>query len=1219
MPSDDFSELILRFQAPLGDGRYPVEAWVDGLGLCVGKPVALSSETLDECTTAVEYGSVLWSTLLGALPDLNGLIYLAGVPQRVRLRILLTEDGWATGLHRIKWELLNPSGHLPAGVSPECLISRFLPLRSTIGTQPGEFGLKILLAIANPTDLKAPLEPIKVSEEVEWLFQALEPEIRAKQIQLTVLPGTTALDGNLIQKLKAANCDIVENTATTVNAIDKNLEGKHALHLIAHGNFSDDKSILVLENSAGKQDAVNPKGSVVIDQWAFHKPRLVFLQSCLSDPADKTLPLGGLATQLLQAGIPAVVAMRDLVAMGAARTFAASFYRQLLVTGDVDVAANAGRNAIYQARGSDWAIPVLYSRLRASERLWQPEPLRRSIHSLAKAWENMRAVKEPFPVEVSVVRDIKVVRKQLEDPTSDTRVDAFQTALTELKSDAKGNRLVVLVGGRGRAKSSMMQCVFIRLARDADPGGQGHQPLMVQLKDCRNSWNRAAAIEAGWEAMLATENISLVPGSIRGALESRALHLLVDADEDIGPEQMRKGLKWIHEFLDTKEENRYALISMDQSDFKPEYFQEESTTVLIVQDLRTQTLTKFLDGKLYNGEIDDETARILTTSLRDLAGVPWILSRILQMSSMSKTNLRSRFRVLERILADQLDSISIAPGCGLLARNMMENIAWHLHSRSARNLQLGETYSFLNQTRGNRDFSLDQFRRSMIDSRLLAESGPEGVRFAYNAAHAFFTACHLARLENEDRKEKLRQIVAGLGRPERLRRWQEVLLLLAGCMEDPSELLEMLLELGFGEGEHLLLAARCLSEAKAAGKKIDDDIVSQLTDSLIWWSHPQSRIPARSRQKAVDALGYMLSDDSEKELDRNELRIVGHLLQLSLFPMRAAVEGGPTGKRLDYSGVRLEAMSILFRNQALTSCYWNKREENTPFKNQVNSLLQAWTDGDLKGLKAFLYSGEDEITLAGVAAFALASWQGQQSWGSKEWSLALKERFFHFPVFEDVHWAISDALIEMQPSMALEIVSEALEGWNRSLGVTAPATKTEDLSGTITDGEIHHKLGYYVVYIIGKLGGVTAITNDRLECKYIKTCLKSTNILMQGRALRALAEVLENTLEGAKESQLLTACHDILEDRLTEAQRGMGVDPPRRLSPSDRNQLTRFALDAMNHIGNKTSIKILRDFYRRPTNSRPDPYDEMLRKTSWEMADKIRLRTQSQPQSASEV
>jgi len=67
--------------------------------------------------------------------------------------------------------------------------------------------------------------------------------------------------------------------------------------------------------------------------------------------------------KLVDAGVPAVVAMQDLVPVKTAQAFAGNFYGQLLQHGQVDLAANEARSSLLTARLPGAAIPVLFMRL----------------------------------------------------------------------------------------------------------------------------------------------------------------------------------------------------------------------------------------------------------------------------------------------------------------------------------------------------------------------------------------------------------------------------------------------------------------------------------------------------------------------------------------------------------------------------------------------------------------------------------------------------------------------------------------------------------------------------------------------------------------------------------------------------------------------------------------------------------------------------------------
>jgi hypothetical protein len=78
--------------------------------------------------------------------------------------------------------------------------------------------------------------------------------------------------------------------------------------------------------------------------------RLLLLAACSTGQAVEPSPLASLGAQLLQTGLPAVIAMQYDVRADAAGNFSEQFYRQLVAgrcAGQVDVAVNYGRSALY--------------------------------------------------------------------------------------------------------------------------------------------------------------------------------------------------------------------------------------------------------------------------------------------------------------------------------------------------------------------------------------------------------------------------------------------------------------------------------------------------------------------------------------------------------------------------------------------------------------------------------------------------------------------------------------------------------------------------------------------------------------------------------------------------------------------------------------------------------------------------------------------------------
>ena len=408
--------------------------------------------------------------------------------------------------------------------------------------------------------------------------------------------------------------------------------------------------------------------------------------------------------------------------------------------------------------------------------------------------------------------------------------------------------------------------------------------------------------------------------------------------------------------------------------------------------------------------------------------------------------------------------------------------------------------------------------------------------------------------------------------------WREVLLLLSGHMRAPDRLIGLLLDAGYGEGEHLLLAARCIHEARSAGKSVDPGLAARLTDSLIWWSSYRSGLAPRSRLHAVEAFGYLLGGPRPE----NAARVVHHILHLVLDRMRPDASGEA---QLDYSDVRLEALSLLFQHQDLVLPQLQDPHFDECPREEVLRLIGVWTAGNLEALAACLSDpGADDpkaadhrakALLAGLAAFAMVTM------GSKAAIDMLVNRFMRLPVNADLHWLIADGLIKLQARAAMDLVRRAVD------------------SPELVDPSLTH----HVVYAIGKLGSAMA---EPKQLRYLDGCLKSPDVYLEGRSLRAYAEIL-GSMQDPRIDDLRAVCHDALRRKFTGALRRLGA-PVRHLRPFERTLLTSYALEALGHIGNQRSLEILREFSLQPVSFRASQQDERLRKTSWEVSERIRLR-----------
>ncbi len=281
--------------------------------------------------------------------------------QRPQRRIRLRIDATAPELHAIPWELLRdaadggPAQDLAATSATP--FSRYLAGRGQPGGPILQRPVKVLVAIANPENLgKFQLAALDVDKEWKSLQEATAGQ---DDIELTQL-----------------------EQPCTLAALEKALkEGYHVLHFIGHGAFSgkgdqakavlylaDDKNQVAL---ARDEDIAAMLGRQLADSdlSVDNRLRLVFLASCQTAKNSPADAFRGLAPQLIAAGVPAVVAMQELVPVDTARQFASTFYQQLLDHGLVDLASNEARSALLTAKLPGAAIPVLYSRLRSNQLL----------------------------------------------------------------------------------------------------------------------------------------------------------------------------------------------------------------------------------------------------------------------------------------------------------------------------------------------------------------------------------------------------------------------------------------------------------------------------------------------------------------------------------------------------------------------------------------------------------------------------------------------------------------------------------------------------------------------------------------------------------------------------------------------------------------------------------------------------------------------------------
>ncbi|MCY4089188.1 MAG: CHAT domain-containing protein [Caldilineaceae bacterium] len=250
---------------------------------------------------------------------------------RLRVRLMLHPPAVAA----LPWETL----HDPRRNQSFCADARI----SLVRTQ------NLVSFVARPRALEAtlPLKVLLVSVETADGLAAHEEsgQIRAAiealssgRMHLDRLDGRVTIQ-HLCERLEATRPDI--------------------LHIIGHGN--EDGLLLWADNAPALVSASTLRAALQQAECV----KLVFLNACLAGQVDSSRPFAGVAHQLLQSGLPAVVAMRYEILDRSAVTFAESVYEALVsgpCRGHIDAAVSSARNSLYirDPDRADYATPILW-------------------------------------------------------------------------------------------------------------------------------------------------------------------------------------------------------------------------------------------------------------------------------------------------------------------------------------------------------------------------------------------------------------------------------------------------------------------------------------------------------------------------------------------------------------------------------------------------------------------------------------------------------------------------------------------------------------------------------------------------------------------------------------------------------------------------------------------------------------------------------------------
>jgi hypothetical protein len=265
-------------------------------------------------------------------------------PRRIRLRI----DPPA--LHAMPWESLRDGADAIAA-DADTPFSRYLPIGKAWGRALTDRLVRVLAVISNPSDLGA-----------KYNLPSADVELEARTLREAFgLAPSPALQ----ERGQGGEVTFLTPPITLARLEAELRNGYHVLHFIGHGGFNTKRQEAALyfeDDDGAAQRVIDADFAGMLDRLQT-PPQLVVLAACQSATQSLGEVFTGLGPKLVQIGLPAVVAMQADVTMLTARRFAATFYRQLIAHGTIDLAMNEARSTLITNGRYDAAVPVLFMRL----------------------------------------------------------------------------------------------------------------------------------------------------------------------------------------------------------------------------------------------------------------------------------------------------------------------------------------------------------------------------------------------------------------------------------------------------------------------------------------------------------------------------------------------------------------------------------------------------------------------------------------------------------------------------------------------------------------------------------------------------------------------------------------------------------------------------------------------------------------------------------------
>jgi hypothetical protein len=350
----------------------------------------------EEIDVAREFGALLFDQLT-AHDEIRSVYRSARraaerANRPMRITLSLTD---APGLASIPWELLYESPKFLAQSSRTPIV-RYLEVDTESRPLPVDFPLHVLGMVSRPDGF----DPIDAEAEKANLERALADLEADGRVRLRWLDGRLE--------------DLVDEVHSE--------RGLHVFHYIGHGDFdaAEREGCLVLEREDRRPERVGGRrlGQFLSDRGSL---RLAVLNACDGAKSSFEDPFSGVASGLIQHGIPAVIGMQYPISDEAAIAFATTLYTQLAAGHPVDTAVARARQKLASKATLEWATPVLFMRLADGR-----------IFDIALTDELPAAPPPPPPTSEEPAGDWRLIADTTIRVTDLIRDEKWETALAEL-------------------------------------------------------------------------------------------------------------------------------------------------------------------------------------------------------------------------------------------------------------------------------------------------------------------------------------------------------------------------------------------------------------------------------------------------------------------------------------------------------------------------------------------------------------------------------------------------------------------------------------------------------------------------------------------------------------------------------------------------------------------------------------------------------------------